>query len=337
MKGLFLTNYGFNFKKRLKFLERELPPLGPNDVLITVRSAGLNPVDYKIVYGMALIIMNPPRPFALGFDLAGIVSETGSNVKTLNIGDEVYAKVPWEQMGTIATHIHVNEGMVSLKPKNISFTEAAGIPLVGCTVFDAFEVAELKKDDTILIIGGSGGVGTFAIQYAKFLGAKVTAITSTKNIELVKSLGADMVIDYKQEDFRKLVKDISIVFDTVGGTYPWRSIKVVKKGGKIISIAGHHDDTTLNKVGVTKFFRVLFQIKGYPLLSKMKRKEIFYKHVWSYPKKETLDYIRSLIESGDIKPINNRDFPFEQSIEALNYLRTNRAKGKVTITIEKAD
>ncbi|MFD1552497.1 NADP-dependent oxidoreductase [Putridiphycobacter roseus] len=336
MKALFLTRYGLSINKNVKFFEREIDDPKRDEVRIETYAAGLNPIDQKIIFGLALIIMKPKRPFPLGFDLAGIVVKKGDAVTDLNIGDKVYSKVPWDQMGTISEQILVRANMVALKPKNTTFAAAAGLPLVACTVLDSFQVANIKKGSKILIHAGSGGIGTFAIQYAKYLGAYVYTTTSTKNVALVKSLGADVVIDYKKQDYRKIVKDLDVVYDTLGRKYTRQALSVIKKGGKIISIAGHHDDATLKKVGISKFFRILFQIKGSILMYRMKRKGVFYKHVWSYPNKKKLNYIRVLIESEKIKPVNDKEFPFEKAAEALAYLRTNRAKGKVTIKIKEA-
>jgi hypothetical protein len=335
MKTLALKNYGFKLSKHLEIIDVNTKELGDNDVLIDVYVAGLNPVDFKIIYGMATVFNRPKRPFSLGFDLSGIVLEVGRNIKEFKVGDEVYAKVPWDQMGTVSEKVVVEEQSVSLKPVNQSFEEAAAMPLVACTVYDAFEVAEIKEGSKVLIIGGSGGTGTFAIQYAKSLGAIVYTVTSGKNIELVKSLGADEVIDYTKEKFNKIIKDLDVVFDTVGGRYPWKSIAVVKSGGKIISIAGHHDNATLKKVNVARIFRWAFLIKGSFLMIRMKQNNIFYKHVWSYPSKDKLEFIKVLIESGAIKATIDKVYNFEDAIEALKYLATNRAKGKVLIKIKE--
>ena len=332
-----LTSYGLNIRKKLRFIERELQPAAPDDVVIEVQAAGLNPVDYKIIYGLALIIMRPRRPFALGFDLAGKIIAKGAVVNEFEIGDEVYAKVPWDQMGTIATEINVRSNMVAKKPRNLSFVEAAGIPLVGCTVLDAFAVAEVRQGSRLLIIGGSGGIGTFAIQYARYLGAYVYAVCSTANVELVRSLGADRVIDYKQEDFRALVKEVDVVFDAVGGRYPWKSLTVVKQGGKIISVAGHHDNETLREVGIAWIFRMLFLLKGSLLMLRMRRKGVLYKHVWSYPNQKKLKHLTSLIEGGKLKAVVDRVYAFQDAIEGLLYLCTNRAKGKVIVRIREPD
>jgi len=284
---------------------------------------------------MAIIIMRPPRPFPLGFDLSGIVIGKGKNVQDFTLGDAVYAKVPWHQMGTISTEISVQSDMVALKPKNINFNEAAGIPLVGCTVVDSFKVAGIRQGTTILIHGGSGGIGTFAIQYAKYLGAYVYTTTSTSNVEWVKKLGADCVIDYKKEDYKEIVQNVDVVYDTLGGSYTSNALKVVRNGGKIISIVGHHDDETLKKVGVAKIFRFMFRVKNSILLFRMQRKNVFYKHVWSYPNQTTLNYIRELVEAGKIIPVVDKVFPFEDAVNALSYLQKKRAKGKVIVSMKQ--
>lgn len=335
MRTLCVTGYGLNIRKKLKFLNIPHTSIGLDDVFIKIKSASLNPVDYKIVYGMALLIHKLKPPFPIGFDMAGIVIKTGKNVSNFNIGDEVYSKVPWEQMGTITPFAAINAEMLAIKPKNISFSEAAGIPLVGCTVIDSFKVADIKKGTKILIHAGSGGIGSFAIQYAKYLGAYVITTTSTSNTEWVKQLGADEVIDYKKRNYLELVRDADVVYDTLGGKYTYNALRVVKKDGKIISIAGHHDDATLKKLGVHPFIRFLFLIKGSLLMLKMKRKGVFYKHVWTYPTGEKLDYIRGLIENGHIKPIIDKEFNFEEAIDAFKYLQSKRAKGKVIIKIDK--
>lgn len=336
MKALFLTGYGFNIKDNVKFLKKEIGSPGPHDVQISVHAAALNPVDYKIVWGFALIITRPKRPFALGFDLAGTVISKGEQVKDFDIGDEVYSKVPWEQMGTLTEEIIVHSDAVALKPRNLSFEEAAGIPLISCTIYDAFEVAGIKKGDRVLITGGSGGSGSFAIQYAKHLGAYVYTTTSSSNVDWVKELGADEVIDYKKKDFRKEISELDIVIDTIGGRYPWQSLEAVKRGGKIISIAGHHDEETLKEVGIAKIFRILFQLKGSILMYRMRRKGVFYKHVWSYPNQEKLNYIRKLFEEEKIKAIVDRVYDFKDAVEGLLYLKTHRAKGKVIIRIKES-
>ncbi|MFN5417864.1 MAG: NADP-dependent oxidoreductase [Flavobacteriia bacterium] len=333
-KSLVCVKYGFNLKKNLKFIDVNISKLKPNEVQIEVFAASVNPADYKIIYGFARIVKNYPCPFAVGFDLAGVIVGKGVDVQELNIGDEVYSKVPWDQMGTITQIINVRSDMVSLKPRNISFSEAASLPLVSCTVLDSFNVAEIKKGTKLLIIGGSGGIGTFAIQYAKYLGAYVYVTTSSANVEFVKSLGADEVIEYDKVDFRYKLDNLDVVFDAVGGKYAGQSLKVVKRGGKIVSIAGHHDDETLSKLEISTIIRILFRLKGAFLMFRMKKKNVLYKHVWSYPNRDSLNIIRELVENAKIKPVVDKEYQFADAINALTYLQTKRATGKVVIKIK---
>lgn len=337
MKALCVTKYGKNFKKNLSFLDLQLPKLGPQDLQIEIYSAALNPVDYKIARGKVKIVMNPPKPFPLGFDMAGRIIKKGLLVDELEVGDMVYSKVPWNQMGTIATHINVASEHVSLMPKNLSYSEAASLPLVGCTVIEAFQTGKLKAGMKILILGGSGGIGSFAIQYAKCLGAEVYTTTSTKNVAWVKSLGADVVIDYKKSDYRKLAIGVNFVLDTLGGNNTISAINLIKKGGTIISIAGHYDTETLKSIGIPKIYIILNQLSMTALMWRMRLKKIDYKHVWSQPNRQRLDEITALVEQGKIKPIIDREYQFDEAIDALYYLQTNRAKGKVIIQVKATD
>ncbi len=336
LNALQVSGYSINIFSKLKYVASSERSIGPNDVMIKIIAAGLNPIDYKMISGiMRLVGKNPSPPYILGFDLAGIVLKTGDKVTDFAPGDEVYSKVPWEQIGTVCLTTVVRADMVAKKPKNISFIEAAGIPLVGCSVYDSFQLFDLKPNSSILIHAGSGGIGSFAIQYAKYLGAYVYTTTSTNNVSWVNELGADRVIDYKNEDYLNVVRNVDMVYDTLGGKYTREAIKVVKKGGAIVSIAGHHDDETLKQLKVNTLVRLLFKIKGAFLLLRMRSKNIRYKHVWTYACKQTLDSITALIEKGHIKPIVDRVYAFEKSVEALRYLRTNRAKGKVIIEVNK--
>lgn len=334
MKSLYLKSYGKNIRKKLFFLETETPKPEADEVLIEIHAAGLNPVDYKIVHGVAKIFWNPAKPFALGFDLAGIIIGKGDAVNNFQIGDEVYAKVTWPQMGTISTHLAVKADAIALKPKSMTFVEAASIPLAACTVIQSFDVAGILKGTRVLIHAGSGGIGTFAIQYAKLMGAYVYTTTSTDNVDLVKSLGADCVIDYKKEDYRQLVKEVDVVYDTLGGRFTRDALQVVKTGGKIISIAGHIDDETTAWLKIPKFYQTLNSWMGRRLMKAMRSKNVFYKHVWMFQDQELLAKIAKLIEAGKIRAVIDREYNFEDAIEALVYLQTNRAKGKVVVRVK---
>jgi len=219
----------------------EKPSVQHEDILIAVKAAFINPIDYKIVEGKLKGMLTLNLPVTMGYDVSGVVVEKGSDVLNFEIGDAVYARVPQEQMGTIAEFVAVNSHLVTKKPKNISFEEAAGLPLAGLTALKALESVGIKAEDRILIHAGSSAVGSIAIQYAKAKGAIVYITTSTKNIDWVKALGADRVIDYKTEDYKEVANNLDIVFDALGGDYTFDAFKIIKEGGKVTSIVGPPD------------------------------------------------------------------------------------------------
>jgi len=263
----------------------------------------------------------------MAYDVSGIVLETGDEVSNFEIGDLVYSRVPQEQMGTLAEYVSVNSAAVSKKPGNISFAEAASIPLAGLTALQSLENTGIKENDKVLIHAGSGGVGSFAIQYAKTKGAYVYTTTSTSNVQWVKELGADRVIDYKTEDYKSIVKDADIVFDTLGQNYTAEAFEVIKKGGKVVSVVGPMDEESAK----------MFGMNDYKLPAELARlsadHEALYKFIFMHPNGSHLEEIKSLIEDEKIKPIIDTIYPFSKSIDALVHLASGRAKGKIVIQI----
>lgn len=326
MKALQIKKYG-SLRESLIFSEISKPNTHVNDVLIEVKAAAINPIDKSIIMGNLQGMLPIPFPSTIAYDVSGVVVEKGKEVRNLAIGDMVYARVPQEQMGTIAEFVAVNSMAVSKKPGNISFEEAASLPLAALTAMQSLEFAGIKKNDKVLIHAGSGGVGTFAIQYAKNKGAFVYTTTSTSNVEWVKELGADRVIDYKNEDYKSIVKDADIVFDTLGGDYSVEAFDVVKQGGKVVSVVGPMDEDSAK----------MFGIPDYKLpedLSKaMEAKDASYNFIFMHPNGAHLAEIKSMIEDEKIKPIIDTVYPFSESIEALEHLATGRAKGKIVIKI----
>ena len=225
MKALQLIKYG-EIKDSLAFNEVRKPTIQATDVLIEVKAAAINPIDKSIILGNLQGLLPIPFPSTVAYDVSGTVVEKGDDVSNFEVGDLVYSRVPQEQMGTIAEYVAVNSMAVSKKPGNITFEEAAGLPLAGLTALQSLEYAGIKENDKVLIHAGSGGVGSFAIQYAKSKGAYVYTTTSTDNVNWVKELGADRVIDYKTEDYKTIVKDADIVFDTLGQNYSLEAFEV---------------------------------------------------------------------------------------------------------------
>lgn len=326
MKALQIKNYG-EIREGLAIRNVNKPTFQNKDILIAVKAASINPIDYKIVLGKLKDMLALNLPVTIGYDVSGVVVEKGADVSNFEIGDEVYARVPQEQMGTVAEFVAVNNELVSLKPRNISFEQASGLPLTGLTAIQALEKVGIKKGDRILIHAGSGGVGSFAIQYARAKGAIVYTTTSGKNADWVKALGADRVIDYKTEDYKEVANNLDIVFDTLGGDYTFDAFGIIKEGGKVTTIAGPPDEETAKQMGMTDY-------KLPEKLSKLiKEKSAVYKYTWMQPDAKQLNEIKAMVEAGTIKPIVDLIYAFENGIDAYEYLATGKAKGKVIISL----
>ena len=327
MKVLQLVKYG-EIKDSLAFNEVSKPIAQANDVLIEIKAAAINPIDKSIILGNLQSMLPIPLPSTLAYDVSGIVVEKGNDVSNFEIGDLVYARVPQEQMGTIAEYVAVTSAAVSKKPGNITFEAAASLPLAGLTAWQSLEYVGIKENDKVLIHAGSGGVGSFAIQYAKAKGAYVYTTTSTENVNWVKALGADRVIDYKTEDYKTIVKDADIVFDTLGKNYSLEAFEVIKKGGEVVSVAGPLDEESAKMFGMADY-------KLPEELDKLiNAKEGTYKFIFMHPNGAQLSEIKSLVEDEKIKPIIDKVYPLSESIEAFTHLASGRAKGKIVIKIK---
>ncbi|APS38619.1 MULTISPECIES: NADP-dependent oxidoreductase [unclassified Salegentibacter] len=326
MKALQIVKYG-EIKESLSINEIEKPTIQSNDILVEVKAASLNPIDYKMAQGHLKELLDLNLPVTIGFDVSGVVVEKGNDVTGFEVGDEIYARVPQEQMGTIAEFVTINADKVAKKPENISFEEASGLPLTGLTAIQALEKAGLKEDDRILIHAGSGGVGSFAIQYAKAKGAIVYTTTSSKNVDWVKALGADRVIDYKEEDYKEVANNLDIVFDTLGDDYTFDAFKIIKKGGVVTSIVGPPDEESAKIMGIPDY-KLPEQLSNL-----IEEKSIAYKHTWMQPNAAQLKEIKTMVEEGNIKPTVDLIYEFEDGIDAYEYLATGRAEGKVIISL----
>ncbi|QYA26946.1 NADP-dependent oxidoreductase [Gramella sp. MT6] len=326
MKALQIIKYG-EIKDGLAIKEVKKPTIKSKDILVKVKAAALNPIDYKIVQGHLKDMVPLDLPCTIGFDVSGVVIEKGDEVEDFEVGDEIFSRVPQEQMGTVAEFVTIKSELVAKKPTNISFEKASGLPLTGLTAMQALENVGIKKDDRILIHAGSGGVGSLAIQYAKKKGAIVYTTTSTKNVDWVKALGADRVIDYTKEDYKEVAKNLDIVFDTIGDEHTFDAFKIIKDGGKVSTIVGPPDEETARQMG----------IKDYELPEKLakliEKKSAVYKLTWMQPNAEQLKEIKAMVENGDIKPIVDLIYSFEDAVDAYEYLAKGKARGKVIVSI----
>ncbi len=263
------------------------------------------------------------------------LSRTGSRASRFKVGDEVYARPRDHRVGTFAEFIAINEADVALKPKNLSMTEAASIPLVGLTAWQALvEVGKVKPGQKVFIQAGSGGVGTLAIQLAKHLGATVATTTSAKNAELVKSLGADVVIDYKTQDFEKVLSGYDLVLNSQDPKTLDKSLGVLKPGGQLISISGPPDPAFAKEAGLNLFLKLIMRLLSRGVRKKAERLGLRYSFLFMRAQGQQLSEITSLIEAGVIRPVVDKVFPFENTGDALAYVETGRAKGKVVIAVQ---
>ena len=310
------------------------PELRDSDVLVEIRAAGINLLDSKIRTGEFKLILPYRLPLILGHDVAGVVVRVGPKVRRFKPGDEVYARPSDGRIGTFAEFIAMDEDDVALKPKNLTMEEAASIPLVGLTAWQALiEKANLRAGQKVLIHAGSGGVGTFAIQLAKHLGASVATTTSTANVELVKSLGADVVIDYKKQAFETMLRDYDVVLNSLGRDTLEKSLAVLKPGGRLISISGPPDVEFAEEQGLNWFLRQVMRLLSFGIRRKASRHRVSYAFLFMRAQGAQLSEIAALIDKGVIRPVLDRVFPLAATEEALAYVETGRAKGKVVIKV----
>lgn len=334
MKAFIVKNYGK--KETLHLLDVSEPTINDEDeVLVQIHSASVNVLDSLIRNGEFKAFLPYKTPFVNGHDMAGVVIKVGAKVSKFQVGDEVYARVADFRIGTFAEYIAVNENDLALKPKNISMEEAASIPLVGLTSWQALvEVANVRKGQKVFIQAGSGGVGTFAIQLAKYLGAFVATTTSSTNADLVKRLGADLVIDYKKENFATILKDYDIVLHSSKDIKVLEdSLKILKSGGTLISLVGPPTAELAKQFGLAWYFQIIMNLLSMSVRRKAKKLNVNFKFLFMMADGKQLSEISNLIETQRIIPIIDRVFPFEQTNEALSYVETGRAKGKVVIKV----
>jgi len=333
MKAFVLERYGK--KRELKSTEMPEPELRDDEVLVEVHAAGVNLLDTRIRDGEFKLILPYRLPLVLGHDVAGVVVRVGRRVQQFRPGDEVYARPDDFRIGTFAEFVAVKEASLALKPKGVSMVEAASIPLVGLTAWQALvEKAKLKKGQKVFIQAGSGGVGTFAIQLAKRLGATVATTTSTANVALVKSLGADVVIDYKSQDFEELLHDYDVVLNSQDGKTLDKSLRVLKRGGKLISISGPPDPEFGKEIAAPGFVRLVMRLLSAGVRRKARARGIGYSFLFMKANGSQLREITRLVEAEAIRPVIDRVFPLEATNEALAYVEAGRAKGKVVIKVK---
>lgn len=332
MKALTLKKYGG--PDQVVFADVPQPALEPDEILVRVHAVGLNPIDTMIPKGSFKPILRLRLPATLGSDLAGVVVETGSRVTRFKAGDAVFASVFDLGTGSLAEFAVVPETAAALKPSNLDFVQAASIPMVGLTAWQALrERSRVKPGQKVFVPAGSGGIGTFAIQLAKHLGAKVGTTTSTTNVELVRSLGADEVIDYKKQEFEHVLRDYDVVLGTVRGDALKKSLRILRSGSSVVSLVGPPDAAFARARGMNFFLKFVFGLLSGGIIRQAKQRGAAYSFLFVHPDGGQLAEIGKLLEAGKIRPVIDKVFPFDQAKEALDYLEKGRAKGKFVVQV----
>jgi alcohol dehydrogenase len=311
------------------------PTAGDGEVLIRVRAAGLNPVDYKTRDGAVRLVWRYGLPVVMGNELAGVVEGVGTGVTRFAVGDRVFARVDHLKMGAFATYAAVQEDLVGTMPASLGFAEAAGLPLAGLTALQGLrDELAVAAGDRVFISGGAGGVGTLAIQLAVWLGATVATTASPRGETLVRSLGAETVIDYQRQKFKDVLHDYDGAFDLVGGQDLKDSFDILKRGAKTVSIAGAPEPTAARvDLGAGPMLTAGVWAISAPIRRRARRKGVGYRYLLMHPSGTDLDLLAGLVDGGQLKPVTDRVFPFQQIADAFAYLEQGRAKGKIVVQL----
>jgi NADPH:quinone reductase-like Zn-dependent oxidoreductase len=333
MKALTFKRYGKS--PDIGFADVPRPTLQADELLVQVHAAGVNPIDNMIPTGMFKPVLHFQLPATLGSDLAGVVTEVGSGVTRFKPGDAVFANIFDLGIGSIAEFAVVPESAAALKPANLDFVQAAAIPMVGLTSWQALkERLNLRAGQKLFIPAGAGGIGSFAIQLAKYIGAKVGTTTSTGNVELVRRLGADEVVDYKQQEFEKVLRGYDAVLGTIRGDAIEKSIGILKPGSKIVSLIGPLDAAFARARRLNFVLKFVFGLMSRKIMRLARKQDVAYSFLFVRPDGAQLAEISKLLEAERIQPVIDKVFPFEQAKEALDYLAQGHAKGKVVVRMK---
>lgn len=321
------------YKQPLHETEVPEPVVGDHDVLVAVAAAGLNQLDEKIRQGEFKLILPYKTPLVLGHDVAGTVIAVGAGVRRIKPGDEVFARPRDHRIGSFAERIAVDESDVARAPSNVSAAEAASMPLVALTAWQALvETGGVGPGTKVLVHAGSGGVGTIAIQLAKHLGAHVATTASAANADFVRELGADVVIDYRTQDFEQELSDYDFVLDSLGGENLEKSLRVLRPGGKVVSINGAPDPAFAKAAGLNPVIRLVIAGISRKVRAQAKRLGVTYEFLFMRADGAQLQQIADLVQAGAIRPVVGATFPFDQTPQALASIGTSRVRGKTVIT-----
>jgi NADPH:quinone reductase-like Zn-dependent oxidoreductase len=331
MKAFVVERYG---KDGLRAADVPEPEVGDGDVLVKVSAASVNPLDKMVRNGEFKRLLKYQAPFVLGHDVAGVVTRVGSAVRDFQLGDEVYARPRDLRIGTFAEYIAIDHHDLAPKPATLTLTEAAAVPLVSLAAWQALvERARVEPGQKVLVHAGSGGLGSTVIQLAKHLGATAATTASAENAELVRSLGADVVVDYKKEDFAEVISGYDVVLDSLGGKNLEKSLTVLKPGGRAIGVAGPPDPGFAKQLGAPRFMGIAMGLLSRQIRKQARKLGVSYSFLFMQANGLQLRELAALYDAGRLRPVIDKTFPFDQTLEALAYVEQGRANGKVVITL----
>jgi alcohol dehydrogenase len=308
------------------------PTPGAGEVLIGVRAAGLNPIDYKVRRGLGRVF-HLDLPLVAGSELSGVVEAVGAGVTRFGIGDRVYARADKQKLGAYAPYAVIDESFVARMPRSLDFEDAAGMPLAGLTALQALRALSITPGDRVFVSGGAGGVGTLAIQLAVHMGAKVATTASPRGEELVRSLGAETVVDYRKQKFKEVLSDYDSAFDTTGGRDLMDVFDILKPGAKATSVTSIDPTTARDDVGLGRLLTAAVWAANTKIRRKSRRRGVSYRSLFMHPSGDDLEVLTELVDSGQLKPVTDRVLPFEQLPNAFAYLEEGHAKGKVVVRL----
>lgn len=332
MKALTFKRYGKS--PEIGFSDVSRPTLKPDEMLVQVHAVGLNPIDNMIPQGTFKPVLKFDLPATMGSDLAGVVVEVGNRVTRFKVGDAVFASIFDLGTGSLAEFAVVPEGAAALKPQNLDFVQAASVPMVALTTWQALkERAHVKPGQKVFIPAGAGGIGSFAIQLAKHLGANVGTTTSTGNVELVRSLGADEIVDYKQQEFETVLRGYDAALGTLRGDSIEKSLQILKPRGIVVSLIGPLDAAFARARRMNFLMALVFSLMSRKINRLAKKRDVEYAFLFVRPDGGQLAEIGKLLQAGSLRPVIDKVYPFEQAKQALAYLEEGRAKGKVVVKL----
>ena len=332
MKAYLADKYKKNTPLRLADVPE--PTLGADEVLVQIHAAGVNLLDAKLRDGEFKPILPYKLPLILGHDMAGTVVKVGPKTTRFKVGDEVYSRVPDFRIGTFAERIVVSEAALAAKPKTLNMEEAASVPLVALTAWQALvEVAKLRAGQKVFIQAGSGGVGIIAIQLAKHIGAYVATTASAGSADWLRSLGADLVIDYKTQDFEAELRGYDVVLHSQDASALDKSLNVLRPGGRLVSITGPATPAFATEVKAPWFLKPVFWAMSRSTLKKARQRGVSFDFLFMTANGAQLEKIAALIDAGHIRPVVDRVYPFAETNVAIAHVESGRAKGKVVVKV----